>query len=136
MATDAQTLLAQAACYQCYTANGYSARLLELALLRQQLLALNPMADTSPQTLLDQAKCYQCYAANPYALQLFELALLAQIVANGGGGGTGGSGQIVAYTGANPNADGVTPTDTTKPAIAVKPGDVTWTWSIAAQNWQ
>ena len=117
MATDAQTLLAQAACYQCYTANGYSARLLELALLRQQLLALNPMADTSPQTLLDQAKCYQCYAANPYALQLFELALLAQIVANGG---SGGGAQLVVYTGASPTADGLTPTDPTKPAVAYK----------------
>ena len=80
MATDAQSLLAEAACFQCEAANAYSAQLIKLALLKQILLASNPMADTSPETLLAQAACFQCFAANPYMLQLMELALLVQLV--------------------------------------------------------
>jgi hypothetical protein len=83
------------------------------------------------QTLINTAY------ANGYA-KLSDRGLLEAIVASAcaGGGGGGGSGQIVAYTGVDPNADGVKPTNLNAAAIAVKPGDVTWTWSIAGQNWQ
>jgi hypothetical protein len=89
MATDAQTLLTEAQCYECNGANDYSLLLMKLALLRQILLASNPVADTTPQALLADASCFSCYASTPYMLQLMELALLAQIVDAGGGGGGG-----------------------------------------------
>ena len=60
--------------------------------------------------------------------------ILAAACAGGGGGG-GGSGQIVAYTGADPNTDGVLPTDQTKPAIAVKPNATTYTWDTVNLIW-
>jgi len=61
--------------------------LLKLALLKQILLAQNPVADTSPQALLAQANCFSCFGVGPGEMQLMELALLAQISANGTGGG-------------------------------------------------
>lgn len=84
--TDPQSLLAVAKCFQCYGANDYSLLLMKLSLLRQTLLAVNPMADTTPQALLADAKCFMCYSTSPYMLQLMELALLKQIVDAGGGG--------------------------------------------------
>lgn len=91
MATDPQTLLNAAACYQCAGGGGMT-QLFKLALLQQILLALNPNAMTDPASLLAQANCYQCYGAQPGIMQLFELALLAQIATNGTGGGGGGGG--------------------------------------------
>lgn len=78
-ATDSQTLLDAAKCYQCFAANGYSVELMKLAILQQILLASNAAADVSPQGLLQQASCYQCYASNDYMLKLIELGLLAKI---------------------------------------------------------
>lgn len=77
------------------------------------------------------------YAAGYAKLSDHELdmCILASACAGGGGGG-GGSGQIVPYTGANPNSDGVLPTNTQAIAIAVKPGSALWTWSVTNQNWQ
>lgn len=89
MATDAATLLAVSKCYQCYGSNEYALQLMKLSLLRQILLASDPMADTTPQTLLAASKCYQCYASSPYMLSLIELGLLKLIVDNGGTGGGG-----------------------------------------------
>lgn len=79
MATDAQTLLSEASCYQCFGPNEYTLTLIELALLRQILLASNSGATVDAQGLLDIAKCYECFAPNPYALQLMKLALLKQL---------------------------------------------------------
>jgi hypothetical protein len=87
MATDANTLLAEAACYDCGTPPGQW-QLLKLGLLRQILLASDPVADTSPAALLEAAKCYVCMP--PGLWQLLELGLLQQIVAGGGTGGGGG----------------------------------------------
>lgn len=83
MATDAQSLLTAAECYQCYGASGYMLTLMKLGLLQQFVRAVNPMADTSPQALLSQAQCYDCNGGSLYSLQLMELALLAQIAAGG-----------------------------------------------------
>lgn len=129
MATDPQTLLSAANCYTCQLPGEW--QLMKLSLLRQILLQLSPMADTSPQALLSQANCYNCYG--PGLWPLLELALLSQIVNQGMGGG---SSQIVAYTGANPNSDGVKPPNLNAPAIAVKPNGTTYTWSIADQMWE
>ena len=79
MATDPQTLLNEARCYECNTSGNYDLELIKIALLRQILLAANPTAMTDPQTLLNSARCYECYGANGYMLQLMELALLSQI---------------------------------------------------------
>ena len=95
MATDANSLLEAAKCYACLS----EWPLLKLGLLKQILLANNPVADTSVNTLLDQAKCYACLT--PGFWPLLELALLQQIV-NAGGGGGGGSGSVLKGTG-NPN---------------------------------
>lgn len=81
MATDPATLYSQANCYACYVEPG-QASLLELALLRQVVLAKNAGADVTPGALLNQASCYACYGT-PMQLELMKLALLAQIVALG-----------------------------------------------------
>ncbi len=133
MATDAQSLISQANCYECFAVNPYTARLMQLALLKQIVLNGNPMADTSPQTLLTNAQCFECYATSPYLLQLMELSLLVQITNNSSAGGS--ASQIVAYTGANPNADGVKPPNLNASAIAVKPNSPVYTWNIATQLW-
>jgi hypothetical protein len=132
MATDAQSLLAQAACYECFTANPYMAQLAQLALLRQIVLNQNAMAAVDAQSLLDQSKCYSCYASNPYMLKLMELALLAQVVANGstgGGGGGSGSGSVLCGA-ANPVA-----APTTSCGVYVKQNGALsgiWVWDGAA----
>lgn len=89
MPTDPATLIAEANCFNCYPGAGTIA-LMKLALLRQIVITLNPMADTSPQALLAQANCYRCYQGME---PLLELALLAQIA--GGGGTGGGSVQVI-----------------------------------------
>ena len=80
MATDARTLLAQAACYKCVAPNAYAVKLLQLAMMRQIALAVNPAAVVSPQGLAELAKCYKCAAPNEYSLTLMEIALLQQVV--------------------------------------------------------
>ncbi len=86
MATDTNTLLNDAKCYECLSPGLW--QLLKLGLLQQILLASNPMADTSVNALLAAAKCYECLS--PGMWQLLELALLQQIVDAGGGSGGGG----------------------------------------------
>ena len=83
MATDANTLLAAVKCYECLAPGQW--QLLKLALLKQTLLALNSMSDTSVNTLLASVKCYECLA--PGQWPLLELALLQQIAAGVGTGG-------------------------------------------------
>lgn len=133
-ATDSQSLLAAANCYQCFSSNPYSQMLAKLALLKQILLTLDPMADTSPQALLSQANCFTCYGNNPYTLTLMELALLVNIANTGIGGG---GGQILVYTTTDPTTDGVVPTDVTQPAIAYKNdgSGPTFQWQIATGTW-
>lgn len=94
-------------------------QLLKLSLLRQILLANNPVADTSVQTLLSQANCFTCIP--PGMWSLIELVLLTQIVNNGGGGGGGGgSAQLVLYTTTSPTVDGVVPANQNANAIAYR----------------
>ena len=62
-------------CYGCY---GLSvAERLELGLLRQWLLSINPAADTSGATLLASVSCVCCFGAGLY--DLLEIALLNAI---------------------------------------------------------
>lgn len=133
-ATDSQSLLAAANCYQCFSSNPYSQMLAKLALLKQILLTLDPMADTSPQALLSQANCFTCYGNNPYTLTLMELALLVNILNTGIGGG---GGQLVIYTTTDPTTDGVLPTDQTQPALAYKQdgGGPLFIWRTDTHVW-
>lgn len=85
MATDAQSLMAVAKCYQCYGASSAMLDLLELGLLKK--LVEDDMADTSAQALLAAANCYNCYAASPFMLQLLKLGLLLQLNTGTGTGG-------------------------------------------------
>ncbi len=98
MASDAQTLMDEVACFACLPPG--QVELAKLGLLKQILLASSPMADTSAQALLEAAKCYACLP--PGYWQLIELALLQQIVTGGGTGG--GSGGVLQTTG---NPEGV-----------------------------
>lgn len=75
-------MLAAASCYQCYSANPFMLSMIELGLLRQTLLVMNPSAIVDAQGLLDLAKCYQCFGPNDYTLGLMKLALLKQIADN------------------------------------------------------
>ncbi len=129
MATDANTLLAETACYECLSEAEW--RMIQLGLLQQILLANSPMADTSANALMEAAKCYRCLSEAEW--RMIELALLQQIVDGGGGGG--GGGQIVAYTTTGPTADGVLPADLNEEAIAVKPGGATFIWNSTTHVW-
>lgn len=68
-------LLEETKCYACYGLT--LTQLLKLGLLRRQLIAAVPAADTSSSALLTYAKCYGCYGASIY--DLLEIALLDQI---------------------------------------------------------
>src|SRR5208337_1812875 len=98
MATDPQSLLTAARCWECFGASRYQLQLMKLGLLVN--IVNGNMAATDPQSLLAAAKCFMCYASTPYMLDLMELALLAQISNQGG---TGGGGQMQIY------ADGTAP---------------------------
>jgi hypothetical protein len=50
---------------------------IKLALLREILLALNPMADVSSNALIESINCLQCL--RPYQIPLIQIALLQQI---------------------------------------------------------
>lgn len=72
---EVQTLLESANCYGCYDLS-LSERL-ELALLRQWLMAVNPSADTSGATLLASVSCVACLGASVF--ELLVIALLSAI---------------------------------------------------------
>ena len=129
MATDANSLLAQASCYSCYASNNFTLQLMQLALLRQTVLAVNPMADTSPQTLLAQAKCFECFAPNPYALKLMELALLAQLVSGGG------TGVQEVFSGNGSPAGVITPVGTTAIYVQLDSVPPRTIWTFAGGTW-
>ena len=131
--TNPQTLLAAADCFACYGESPAQLQLMKLALLAQLVKTTDPSMDTSPNTLLAQASCFACYANSPGLMSLMELGLLNLIAQNGGGGG--GSGQIVPYTGADPNSDGVTPTNLNAAAIAVKPSATEYIWDPVNHIW-
>ncbi len=123
MATDANTLLADTACYECLGEAEW--RMIQLGLLQQILLANNPMADTSANTLLEATKCYKCLGEAEW--RMIELGLLQQIV-DGGGGGGGGTGGVVCFTGADPVA---APTNACTLAYRTDNGAL-WKWNGAA----
>lgn len=74
----ADELYQEANCFLCYGITQTQA--LKIALMRRQVLELDPNADVSPEALLASAACYNCYA-NGSVGDLFELALLAIIAA-------------------------------------------------------
>lgn len=76
MATEANTLYQEAACYLCVGVT--QAEALTLALERRWLLSLNPAADTTPTALLQYGACYSCYTEGS-VFDVMELALLDQI---------------------------------------------------------
>lgn len=124
MATDPQSLLTAATCYDCYLPQAW---LLKLGLLKQILLNQNAMADTTPQGLITAAQCYDC----PPLYALYELGLLQQIVANGSAGGGGGGATI--FTAGAGVAPAAAPTSTGQIALNkstndlwVSPDGVTW----------
>ncbi len=107
MSTTANALLAEVACYANQTDRQWL--LIKLGLLKQILLSVNPMADTSPSALMQAAGCYACQS--PGFWPLFELGLLKQIV---DGGGLGAGGGVLATTG---DPEGVV-TSSATPALA------------------
>jgi hypothetical protein len=106
------------------------AKMAKLALLCKIYNAVT-MASCDVPTLMSRAKCFCQVTTKP--VDMLELQLLCEISA---AFDSGGASQIVYYTGANPNSDGVRPANTQKAAIAVKPGGTTYVWSVSAQNWQ
>jgi hypothetical protein len=74
MATDSQTLLAAANCYQCYSGNTN-----ELLLIIASLLAANAPGPTDAKTLLGNSFCTECYSANTQELLLIIAGLLKNI---------------------------------------------------------
>ena len=68
-------LLEATKCYGCY---GLSiTQRLELGLLRQWLLSINPTADTTAATLLASVNCVVCFGVTMF--DLLEIALLSAI---------------------------------------------------------
>lgn len=82
--TSPNALVAAANCYACALGDK---DLIKLGLLKDILLALDPMADTSPNALVAAAKCYACA---PGFYPLFELGLLLLIANSISGGGASG----------------------------------------------
>jgi hypothetical protein len=76
LATDPQSLLAAAKCFECFT-SASSEQLIELQLWSQILTGVNAVAATDPQSLFTQSKCYLCMGVSQF--QALKLALLAQI---------------------------------------------------------
>ena len=95
------------------------------------LFAQIAMATTDPQTLLQDAKCMWCI---PEGKKMDVLLSLACII-SGGGGGSGGIGQIVYYSGVDPNSDGTLPVNQNAAAIAIKPGATTYVWDRVNHVW-
>lgn len=84
----------------------------------------------------DAATLINAAYANGYAKMSdrdLKMATLASACA--ATGGIGGGGQIVAYTGDDPNSDGVLPANVNQIALAAKPFSTTYTWSVALQTW-
>lgn len=131
MATDAASLLAQSACLDCNGAGPGELELMKIALLAQLVLGQNPMADVTPQGLLNQAACYNCYGGGGM-WQLMQIALLVQLVNAGIG-----NGQLVGFTGNDPNSAGVKPLNQNAPAVAVNTTqpDTIWTWNVNTKVW-
>lgn len=75
---DAEQLVKDSACYECYGPNDYTLRLMELAMLRRLLLVLDPTAKTDPQSLLDEAVCFNCFGSTSIE-NLLELAIMSKI---------------------------------------------------------
>jgi hypothetical protein len=71
-----QSLLDSAQCYNCHCPGTWP--LIELQLLSEWLLALNPAGITDPQVLLSRAACFNNYSAQ---LPLIRLGLYQQISA-------------------------------------------------------
>lgn len=72
---------------------------------------------------------------NPITLWQLIAQSACELAASGGG--ASGSGQIKTYT-ADPNSEGVVPTNTSTPAVAYSIDGLgsIYTWSIINQNWQ
>ena len=72
---------------------------------------------------------------NPVTLNQLIAQSSCELAASGGG--SSGAGQIKTYT-ADPNLEGVVPTNTQTPAVAYSVGGTLaiYTWSIINQNWQ
>lgn len=118
------TLLASAKCYECLPPGHW--QLLKLGLLKQILLVLSPMADTSANALMEQAKCYACMS--PGLWQLLELGLL-KAISDAGLGGTGGgsiSHGVGAPTTAPDGGAGLYIDDSTDIVWIYKPSTGTW----------
>lgn len=65
---DIQDILNESQCLIHYGPGGWP--LLEIKLLSEWLLALNPSADTDPKYLIESARCYQQYGAQAWLLKL------------------------------------------------------------------
>lgn len=73
--TDPATLISGVKCYACYLNNAW---LLNLALLRNIALGLDPTLDVSASALSSAIECSNCYA--PGGTAISDMALLTQIV--------------------------------------------------------
>lgn len=120
MPTDAQSLLAASACYECQAPG--ELQLLKLGLLKQLVEATNAMADTSASALLAATRCYQCHP--PGFWPLFELALLQMLAGTGVGGG--GSSGVGAPTDPPASGNG-TYLDTSNNSL--------WAWNPVTATW-
>lgn len=77
MACDPQTLMDEAKCLECKFTPGMLGYI-QVQLLVDLLLALNPAADVTPESLIDRAKCWECKVA-PGQVQYLIAELLCEI---------------------------------------------------------
>lgn len=85
----------------------------------------------TPNDLATASRCFDC---NSPQRQISELIYLLNNLSGVTFNITINS-QIVSYSGVGPTSDGVLPPDLNQPAIAVKSGESTFTWSVALQSW-
>lgn len=114
-----QELVDDAACF-CGLSN------IELLRIVAYTTAVNAGMSTDPQTLVTAAKCY-CGLSNVELLRI-----IAQNTSTGGGTGNA----PVVYT-TDPNVEGLTPTNTSAPAVAYSAdgSGAVYGWSVASQLW-
>lgn len=132
MPCDANEVMESANCMKCAVPSGlvgYVALALMCAIRDGNTMACDPA------TLLEEARCLQC-AVPQGMLGYAQLAVLCDIAAGGGGGG--GGGQVMEYTGADPNTDGILPTNQNEPAWAYKDdGSLpSFSWNTTLHIWQ
>lgn len=128
-ATSSQTIYTEATCYSCLgLVTPFETMVIGALIQANTALGVT----MTPQEWLDEATCYVCLPGVSQAKAVI-IAMLDSISQNAGSG----SAQMLVYTGADPTADGLIPTNINSPAIAYKldGSSGTYVWNTNTHVW-